>query len=238
MTSSRLRRRKLSEPTIARLPVYERIVEEWIGLGRARIDSGQLGELAGVTATTVRRDLAGLGTLGTRGAGYDVAVLQTCIGEALGHDQHCDVVVIGLGNLGRALVNSSSFLTRGARLVGLYDADPEVVGTEVAGLVVRRIDEPLVAASVAVICVPAAAAQAVADRCVEVGIHALLNFAPQVLTVPLGTAVHDVDLSIELQVLLYHLHNGTGPLGGGLLHALARNGAPPTLPPMVEGSWH
>ncbi len=239
MTSSRLRRRKLSEPTIARLPVYERIVEEWMRENRTRIDSAQLGELAGVTATTVRRDLAGLGTLGTRGAGYDVAVLHTCIGEALGHDQRCDVVVIGLGNLGRALVNSSNFLTRGARLVGLYDADPLVVGTVIDGHVVRAVDEPLIAANVAVICVPASAAQSVADRCVEAGIHALLNFAPQVLAVPLGTAVHDVDLSIELQVLLYHLHNGTGPLGGGLLHALARGDAPgPRMPPMVEGPWH
>ena len=187
-----------------------------------------------MTATTVRRDLAGLGTLGTRGAGYDAAFLQACIGEALGHDRHCDVVVIGLGNLGRALVNSSGFLTRGARLVGLYDVDDAVIGTVIAGHVVQSIDE-LAAASAAVLCVPASAAQAVADRCVEAKIHALLNFAPQVLSVPLGTAVHDVDLSIELQVLLYHLHNGTGPLGGGLLHSLAV-GAVPTSP--REDAWH
>ena len=73
---------------------------------------------------------------------------------------------------------------------------------------------------VAVICVPPEAAQAVADRLVSAGIHALLNFAPQVLNVPIGTAVHYVDLSIELQILMYHLNNGTGPLGGGLLHSL------------------
>jgi redox-sensing transcriptional repressor len=127
MATTRLRARKLSEPTIARLPVYQRIAEGWLRRGLTRIDSQQIGELAGVTATTVRRDLAGLGTLGTRGAGYDVNVLSERIGEALGHDREYDVVVVGIGNLGRALVNSSNFLIRGAQLAALYDVDPSAI---------------------------------------------------------------------------------------------------------------
>ncbi|HUX04251.1 MAG TPA: redox-sensing transcriptional repressor Rex [Acidimicrobiales bacterium] len=225
MATPRLRSRKLSEPTIARLPIYQRIAEGWLARGEVRIDSRQIGELAGVTATTVRRDLAGLGTLGTRGAGYEVKVLAARIGEALGHDRRYGVVVVGIGNLGRALVNSSNFLIRGAQLSALYDIDPAIVGTEVAGHVVHSIDEPIEHATVGVICVPAPAAQAVADRLVEAGIRGLLNFAPQVLSVPLGTAVHYVDFSIELQILMYHLNNGTGPLGGGLLHSLGIAGA-------------
>ncbi|NNN02254.1 MAG: redox-sensing transcriptional repressor Rex [Acidimicrobiaceae bacterium] len=220
MATPRLRTRKLSEPTISRLPVYQRIAEGWMRRGMVRIDSRQIGELAGVTATTVRRDLAGLGSIGTRGSGYDVKVLNDRIAEALGHDRDYDVVVVGIGNLGRALVNSSNFLIRGARLVALYDADPTIVGTIVAGHVVASINEPMVAATVGVICVPPEAAQQVADRLVAADIHALLNFAPQVVNVPLGTAVHYVDFSIELQILMYHLNNGTGPLGGGLLHSL------------------
>src|SRR5487761_1961953 len=220
MATPRLRTRRLSEPTISRLPVYQRIAEGWQRRGLNRIDSQQIGELAGVTATTVRRDLAGLGSIGTRGPGYDVKVLNDRIAEALGHDREYDVVVVGLGNLGRALVNSSNFLIRGARLAALYDLDPAVVGTRVAGHVVRSMSEVMVPATVGVICVPPTAAQAVADRLVEADIHALLNFAPQVLNVPLGTAVHYVDFSIELQILMYHLNNGTGPLGGGLLHSL------------------
>jgi len=220
MVTPRLRPRKLSEPTIARLPVYQRIAEGWMRRGQSRIDSQQIGELAGVTATTVRRDLAGLGSIGTRGSGYDVKVLNDRIAEALGHDREYDVVVVGIGNLGRALVNSSNFLIRGARLAALYDIDPAVVGTTVAGHVVQPLDELTESATVAVICVPASAAQAVTDRLVGADIHALLNFSPQVLTVPLGTAVHYVDFSIELQILMYHLNNGTGPLGGGLLHSL------------------
>ena len=220
MATPRLRARRLSEPTISRLPVYQRIAEGWQRRGLTRIDSQQIGELAGVTATTVRRDLAGLGTLGTRGAGYDVSVLTERIGEALGHDRKYDVVVVGIGNLGRALVNSSNFLIRGAQLAALYDIDPDVVGTEVAGHIVRPLSDEISRATVGVICVPPSAAQEVADRLVGADIHALLNFAAQVINVPLGTAVHYVDFSIELQILMYHLNNGTGPLGGGLLHSL------------------
>ena len=220
MATPRLRARKLSEPTIARLPVYQRIAEGWLARGQNRIDSRQIAELAGVTATTVRRDLAGLGTLGNRGAGYDVGVLNDRIGEALGHDRKYDVIVVGLGNLGRALVNSTNFLIRGAQLVALYDVDPGVVGTEIAGHVVRPWSDPIVPATVGVICVPPEAAQEVADKLVKAKVRGLLNFAPQVITTPLGTAVHYVDFSIELQILMYHLNNGTGPLGGGLLHSL------------------
>ena len=220
MVTPRLRSKKLSEPTIARLPVYQRIGESFARRGLSRIDSEQIGQLAGVTATTVRRDLAGLGSFGTRGAGYDVSVLNERIGEALGHDRSYDVVVVGLGNLGRALVNSSNFLIRGARLVALYDTDPSVIGAEIAGHLVRNVDDNIVPATVGVICVPAAAAQFVANRLVEADVHAILNFSPQVVTVPIGTAVHYVDFSIELQILMYHLNNGTGPLGGGVLHSL------------------
>ncbi len=220
MATARLRSRKLSEPTISRLPVYQRIVEGWAAQGLQRIDSSQIGELAGVTATTVRRDLAGLGTLGTRGVGYDVTVLNERIGEALGQSIHCDVIVVGMGNLGRALVNSTNFLVRGATLAALYDVDSKVVGTEIGGQVVRSFSEPLPNATVGVLCVPADQAQEACNRLVAANVHAILTFAPQVLTVPLGTAVHYVDFSIELQILMYHLNNGTGPLGGGVLHSL------------------
>ena len=220
MANPRPNKRQLSEPTISRLPVYQRIAESWESRGRVAIDSSQLGELAGVTPTTVRRDLAALGSFGLRGSGYDVSTLRERIADALGHDREYGVVVVGIGNLGRALVNSSNFLTRGANLVGVYDKDPSVIGTEVAGLLVQDLASPIVSATVAVLCVPPAEAQAVADRLVEQGIRAFLNFAPQVIALPPGCAVHYVDFSIELQILMYHVNNGTGPLGGGVLHSL------------------
>jgi redox-sensing transcriptional repressor len=214
------RPKRLPEPTVARLPIYQRVTREWIRRGRDRIDSPTLGRLAGVAPATVRRDLAGLGPLGTRGAGYDTAILDEQIAVALGSVDPLDVIVIGVGNLGKALVNSPHFLGSGARLVGLYDVSRQIIGTEVHGLVVADFDGPLAAAGLAVLCVPPESAQGVADRLVEHGIHAILNFAPQVLAVPIGTAVRYVDFSIELQILAYQLNNGTGPLGGGVLHAL------------------
>lgn len=225
MATPRARTKRLSEPTISRLPVYLRIAERFQRRGRATIDSAQIGELAGVTATTVRRDLSGLGSFGTRGAGYDVAVLIERIAEALGHDQTYDVVVVGIGNLGRALVNSSNFLIRGAHLAALYDVDPAVVGHEVAGHLVEPLEALVGPVTVGVICTPADAAQSVADRLVAARVRAILNFAPQVVTVPLGVAVHYVDLSIELQILMYHVIHGTGPLAGGVLHSLGVAGA-------------
>lgn len=230
MASPRLLFRKLSVPTIGRLPVYQRIVESWQRRGQTKIDSKQIAELAGVTATTVRRDLAGLGTLGIRGAGYDVAVLNEKIGEALGHDQSYRVVVVGMGNLGRALVNSSNFLVRGASLAALYDVDPAVIGTDIAGFTVQPFHGPIAEASVGVLCVPASAAQEAADHLVRSNVKAILNFAPQVLSVPLGTAVHYVDFSIELQILVFHLMNGTGDFAGGVLHSLGISAPSATAP--------
>lgn len=212
--------RQIPEPTVARLPIYQRIAREWIRRGTDRIDSPTLGRLAGVAPATVRRDLSSLGPLGTRGAGYDVVVLDQQIEKVLGHDNQYDVIVVGMGNLGHALVNSTNFLIGGARLVGLYDVNPAVIGSVVAGHTVASFDDELVSATLAVLCVPAAQAQVATDRLVESGVHAILNFAPQVVSVPIGTAVRYVDFSIELQILAYHLTNGTGPLGGGVIHAL------------------
>ncbi len=207
MTSHRPRTRRLSDPTIGRLPLYQRIVNEFAQNGTERIESLTIAERTGITATTVRRDLAGLGPFGTRGAGYDVAQLNERISVALGHDRSYSVILVGIGNLGQALINSSNFLIRGATLAGLYDVDPAIIGTLIAGHVVRSIEEPLQHATVGVICTPASVAQSVADRMVAAHIPAILNFSPSVLQVPIGTKVQYVDLSIELQVLVFHLLN-------------------------------
>lgn len=215
-----LRPKHLPEPTLHRLPIYQRIAGEWAKRGERQIDSTNLGDLAGASSTTVRRDLSYLGPLGTRGSGYDPNTLFQKISEVLGSQLHYDVVVIGMGNLGRALVNSTSFLVHGARIVGIYDIDPEVIGTKVGDHMVQSIEDGLESAAVGVICVPPEHAQGVAEKLVASKVSAILNFAPHVLTVPLGTVVRYVDFSIELQIVMYHLTNGTGPLGGGILHTL------------------
>lgn len=214
-------RRSLPEPTLARLPIYQRIAVEFDRRDRGLIlDSTTLGQLAGVAPATVRRDLSHLGALGTRGAGYDPATLVSRIDEVLGRSTVLDVAIVGMGNLGRALVNSSNFLGGVASLAALYDADPLVIGTQIAGVTVSDIAQGVTPVPMAVICTPPEVAQEVADRLIAAGTHAILNFAPIVLNAPLGVAVRYVDFSIELQILAYQLMNGTGPLGGGILHTL------------------
>jgi redox-sensing transcriptional repressor len=119
------------------------------------------------------------------------------------------VVIVGAGNLGRALANYGGFASRGFRVAAILDADPAVVGTEIAGYVVEGADqiEPVVTrhkVSIGVIATPAGAAQGVCDRLVAAGVTSILNFAPVVLGVPVGVDVRKVDLSIELQILAFH----------------------------------
>ena len=201
--------RRIPEATVIRLPVYQRILEELIRAGTTTVSSELLASLARVNAAKVRKDLSLLGSFGTRGAGYDAAFLVEQIDRALGLDQVWPVVIVGIGNLGRALANSQGFSARGFRVAALFDTDPQVVGEHVGGLTVRHLDElaDVAAATqpaIGVVATPAGAAQHVADRLVAVGIRSLLNFAPRVLTVPPEVLIRYVDLSIELQVMSFY----------------------------------
>jgi redox-sensing transcriptional repressor len=200
--------RRIPEATVVRLPVYRRILSGLLAEDRATVHSEQLADLARVNAAKVRKDLSLLGSFGTRGTGYDVGFLLAQIDRALGAEDDWPVVVVGIGNLGTALVNSEGFSTRGFRILALFDADRDVVGREVGGLVVRPIDalgevQGLGDSAIGVVAVPAAAAQQVTDALVGVGVTAILNFAPQVLTVPADVLLRHVDLGTELQVLSF-----------------------------------
>jgi len=195
---------------VVRLPVYQRILAERLGAGEQTVSSEQLAERARVNAAKVRKDLSLLGSFGTRGTGYDTAFLIAQIDRALGVHRDWPVAVVGIGNLGRALVNSEGFSLHGFRIADLYDRDPNVVGQRVGPLLVRHIDdlhEPATgeAPAIGVVSTPAAAAQEVADALVNAGVRSILNFAPRVLTVPLGVILRYVDLSIELQVISFYL---------------------------------
>ena len=201
--------RRIPEATVIRLPVYQRILEELIRAGTTTVSSELLASLARVNAAKVRKDLSLLGSFGTRGAGYDAAFLVEQIDRALGLDQVWPVVIVGIGNLGRALANSQGVSARGFRVAALFDTDPQVVGEHVGGLTVRHLDElaDVAAATqpaIGVVATPAGAAQHVAERLVAVGIRSLLNFAPRVLTVPPEVLIRYVDLSIELQVMSFY----------------------------------
>jgi redox-sensing transcriptional repressor len=213
----------LPEATVARLPEYLRALHHLADAGNDTISSEGLAAAAGVNSAKLRKDLSHLGSYGTRGVGYDVALLIDQIEYVLGLTQRRSVALVGVGNLGHALAGYAGFGTRGFRIAALFDADPRRVGENINGLVVRHIDElaQIVAAeaiAIGVIATPATAAQAVADRLVAAGVTSILNFAPCVLAVPDGVDVRKVDLAIELQILSFHEHRKSSltALPGGL----------------------
>ncbi|WP_018218156.1 redox-sensing transcriptional repressor Rex [Salinispora vitiensis] len=201
----------LPEATVARLPEYLRALHNLAENGHETVSSEWLAGAAGVNSAKLRKDLSHLGSYGTRGVGYDVALLIDQIEYVLGLTQRRSVALVGVGNLGHALAGYDGFATRGFRIAALFDADPVRVGEEINGLVVRHVDELSRVATeesiaIGVIATPAAAAQRVADRLVAGGVTSILNFAPCVLTVPDGVDVRKVDLAIELQILSFHEH--------------------------------
>jgi redox-sensing transcriptional repressor len=201
----------LPEATIARLPEYLRALHHLSEAGADTVSSEGLAAAAGVNSAKLRKDLSHLGSYGTRGVGYDVALLIDQIEYILGLDQHRAVCLVGVGNLGHALAGYDGFASRGFRIVALFDADPAKVGEQINGMAVRHIDELSRVATeeslaIGVIATPASAAQAVADELVAAGVTSILNFAPCVLSVPANVDVRKVDLAIELQILSFHEH--------------------------------
>jgi redox-sensing transcriptional repressor len=203
------RRTGIPEATVARLPVYLRVLGGLAESGVTTVSSDALAIAAGVGSAKLRKDLSHLGSYGTRGVGYDVEYLIYQISRTLGLTQHYSVVIIGVGNLGHALANYAGFASRGFQIVALVDSDPRRVGEDINGLEVRHLDELETVVkehevSIGVIATPAAAAQDVCDRLVSSGVTSVLNFAPIVLAVPDTVDVRKVDLSIELQILAFH----------------------------------
>jgi len=199
----------IPEATIARLPLYLRALYALAERGIASVSSEELAEAAGVNSAKLRKDLSHLGSYGTRGVGYDVDYLVYQVSRELGLTQDWPVVIVGAGNLGRALANYGGFASRGFRVAALLDSDPSVVGSLIAGHRVYGTDEmeSVVAAHgvlIGAIAAPAVAAQGICDRLVAAGVTSILNFAPVVLNVPEGVDVRKVDLSIELQILAFH----------------------------------
>lgn len=208
-------RQHLPRVAVPRFSTYLRCLDE-LGPGIEHISSDRLASLAGVSPAQLRKDLSYFGSYGVRGVGYRAGVLRDEIRRELGLTREWPWVLVGVGNLGRALAHYAGFAEQGFRLVGIFDIDPDKVGTMVAG---QRV-EPLEslaravrarAARIAVIATPAEAAQGVANLLAESGIASILNFAPTILHVPDAVNVRRVDVSSELQVLAFFLHEAAVP---------------------------
>ena len=199
----------IPEATVARLPIYLRALYGLAERGISTVASEELAAAAGVNSAKLRKDLSHLGSYGIRGVGYDVDYLVYQVSRTLGLTQDWPVVIVGAGNLGRALANYGGFVSRGFTISAMLDSDSAIVGSKIARLTVQHVDEleAVVArhkVAIGVIAAPAGSAQAVCDRLVSAGVTSILNFAPLVLSVPEGVDVRKVDLSIELQILAFH----------------------------------
>lgn len=172
-----------------------------------------LGESLGISDAQVRKDLAYFGQFGRRGHGYDGKSLVQAIRRILGVDRRWPVVLVGLGNLGRALVRYRGFGQQGFEIVAIVDADPSVIGRSVSGVTVESLErlERVVRerrVRLAIIAVPAEAAQPVADQLVAAGIEGILNFAPAPVLVPDRVRLQSVDLTIQLENLAFLIQHG------------------------------
>ena len=206
----------MPDATVARLPLYLRALGALAEDGVSTVSSEELATAAGVNSAKLRKDLSYLGSYGTRGVGYDVDYLVFQVSRELGLTQDWPVVIVGLGHLGHALANYGGFASRGFAIRALVDADPAIVGTEIAGLPVvplTQLEEVVgdLGVAIGVIATPAQVAQEVCDRLVAAGVSSILNFAPSVLSVPEHVEVRKVDMSIELQILAFHEQRKVAP---------------------------
>lgn len=210
-----MRWKRISDAVVRRLPLYLRVLEE--APNQELISSQELGARAGVSPALVRKDLAWFGEFGKQGVGYETAYLRDELRKILNLHKPVPMVLVGVGSLGHALAryNRRRFIQDPnftLELVALFDKNPELIGREVEGIPIypiTKLNEKTqeLGAKLAIIAVPADAAQSVVDALVAAGVKAILNFAPVKLTVPDDVELADADLSLELQRLAYYVND-------------------------------
>jgi redox-sensing transcriptional repressor len=196
--------------TVPRLATYLRKLRELRARGVGRVSSKELAQMIDLNAAQIRKDFSYFGEFGTRGVGYEVPRLIDEITHCLGLERTWNVIIIGAGLLGSALARYRGFSEQGFRLVGMFDSSPKVVGSNYESGVVRSMSEleefcTNETVDIALVTVPAPAAQGTIDRAVAAGISAILNFAPTKVFTPKDVIVRQVDLSSELMFLSFHL---------------------------------
>jgi redox-sensing transcriptional repressor len=204
--------KKISDSTIRRMSKYFRSLEQLIDKRVETVSSDTLAEMDGITSAQVRKDLSFFGTFGKRGFGYNTKALKKQIENILGLYRTWNVTIVGAGNIGRALTDYAEFKKQGFIIRLIMDKSPEKIGQTVQGLTIEDFNnvKELVKdgqIDVAIIAVPADNAQSVADKLVDAGIKAILNFAPRSLKVPNDVLVKYENMAVEMEALSYFLSN-------------------------------
>jgi redox-sensing transcriptional repressor len=201
---------EIPEVVINRLPIYARALADLAASGTTVVSSQALGEMLDVTPAQIRKDLSYFGRFGKQGRGYHVPTLLATLRTILGIDRNWRVALVGVGRLGQAIAEYNGFEPQGFRIVAIFDSDPRVIGTELAGVEIRRSAEledylrsdPV---DIGIVAVPAYAAQEVVDRLVTGGVRAILNYAPMTPLVPPGVTVRNVDPVLAMQSMTFYI---------------------------------
>ena len=201
---------KIPDIIITRLPVYLRALQRMADKGLQTTSSQELGERVGISAAQIRKDISQFGEFGKQGTGYSIPYLMNKLREILKVDRMWDVIIIGAGDVGHALARYQGFANRGFNVVMIFDNDKSKVGHKIGDFTIEDTDtlvERVKAAGIkiAMLTLPASAAQEMTDKLVEAGIKAILNYAPLSLTVPKGVKVQHIDPAIHLQRMTYYL---------------------------------
>ena len=206
-----MKKQNVSDAVIRRLPRYYRYLDDLHGKGVVRISSSSLGAKMGITASQIRQDLSCFGEFGQQGYGYNVEELRAEIGHILGVDNHHRIIVVGVGNLGHALMQNFRFSDIGFTLEAAFDISPELIGTQVAGVPVldlAQLDQYIQdnKPDVAVLTVPQSVAQSIADRLVALGVRGFWNFTNVELTSDSqNVRIEDVHFADSLLTLSYRI---------------------------------
>ncbi len=203
---------EIPRATAKRLPIYYRYLKLLLDAGTTRISSTELSDAVKFDAATIRRDFSYFGALGKRGYGYDVKALLAFFSEVLNQEDLASVALVGVGNLGQALLNYNFHQSSNARISAAFDVNPDIVNTIKSGVPVYSLDDLEKQISdqrseVAILTVPATVAQDSAHRKEACGVKGILNFTPLRLDVSKDVLVQNVDLTNELQTLLYFINN-------------------------------
>jgi redox-sensing transcriptional repressor len=202
---------KVPQPTIERLSAFLQCVRGLRDEGRQTASSAEIARRTGTGAAQLRRDLSYFGEFGTPGLGYDLAALETQLARIMGLDVERDVLLMGAGNLGRALSSYAGFGRRGFRIVAAFDSDESKVGT-MGHIPVFHLTElsrrnTELGAQVGIVAVPVGSAQEAVDALVAAGVKAILNFAPTSISVRAGITSRNVDLTSQMEILSYYLRH-------------------------------
>lgn len=214
VSTSHIAKETIPDIVIGRLPVYLRTLKLLAAEGHEVASSQELGERLGISSAQIRKDLSHFGEFGKQGTGYNVAYLCRQLEKILKVDCVWQVVLVGAGYLGHALAAYNGFVNRGFRIVGVFDSAPGKVGTQIGESITVEPTSQLSArvrrdkVQIAIIAVPAEAAQAVADALVDAGIKSILCYAPLTLTVPKHIRVEYIDPVIHFQHMTFYLEKG------------------------------